>query len=97
MRLKPGMAAEYRRRHDAIWPELLAAHTRHGIRDYSIYLDETTDTLFAVRKLTEDENAEAMADAAIVRRWWQYNADLMDCHADASPVCRPLTEMFHMD
>ena len=42
MRLKPGMADEYRRRHDAIWPELVREHHDCGIRDYSILCPKTT-------------------------------------------------------
>ena len=42
MRFNPGMAAEYKRRHDAIWPELVALLRDAGISDYSIRLDEET-------------------------------------------------------
>ena len=38
MFLKQGQAGEYRRRHDAIWPELASLLTSSGIHDYSIYL-----------------------------------------------------------
>ncbi|MGB9142439.1 MAG: L-rhamnose mutarotase, partial [Aestuariivirga sp.] len=39
MFLKPGMEAEYKRRHDEIWPELLDLLHAAGISEYSIYLD----------------------------------------------------------
>ena len=48
MQLKPGVVAEYRKRHDEIWPELSALLTESGIYDYSIFLDEETLSLFAV-------------------------------------------------
>ena len=54
MRLKPGMADEYRRRHAAIWPELVREHRDCGIHDYSIFFDAATDTLFAFCKLDDD-------------------------------------------
>ena len=97
MYLKPGMAAEYRRRHAAIWPELVQEHLERGIRDYSIFLDEESNTLFAFRKLTNDETTFSMSEDEIVKRWWAYNTDLMNCNADNSPVVRNLHEIFHMD
>ena len=48
MQLNPGMADEYRRRHDAIWPELVALLKAAGISDYSIHLDPETGALFGV-------------------------------------------------
>ena len=48
MQLKPGQAAEYERRHDAIWPELVSLLKGAGVSDYSIFLDEASGTLFAV-------------------------------------------------
>jgi len=41
MFLNPGAAAEYKRRHDAIWPELVALLKESGISDYGIWLDES--------------------------------------------------------
>ena len=38
-RIKPGMQAEYKRRHDEIWPEMLALLKSAGIRNYSIWSD----------------------------------------------------------
>ena len=49
MKLRPGCKAEYKKRHDAIWPELKDLLKKAGIRDYTIYLDEETNTLFAVQ------------------------------------------------
>ena len=54
MRLKKGCEAEYKRRHDAIWPDLARELLAAGIPDYSIFLDERSLTLFAVQKLTDD-------------------------------------------
>ena len=57
MKLKPGAAAEYQKRHDAIWPELASVLTASGVSDYSIFLDEETFTLFAVQKLGDKNSA----------------------------------------
>lgn len=45
MQLHPGMEAEYKKRHDAIWPELVALLHEAGVSDYSIHLDRETNTL----------------------------------------------------
>ena len=97
MKLKKGFEEEYKRRHDEIWPELAEELKQAGISDYSIFLDDTTGVLFAVQKLYEDNTAERLPERAIMKRWWDYMADLMDVNPDNSPVFIPLVEVFHMD
>ena len=97
MKLKPGVADEYKKRHDAIWPELKKAISETGVYDYSIYLDEESLTLFAVQKVKDGGNPDAQKGMEIVRKWWDMMADIMDVNPDNSPVCRPLRKMFHMD
>lgn len=93
MKLKPGSVAEYRRRHDEIWPELSRVLTDAGVSDYSIFLDEETLTLFAVQKLGAGHSADLLPSNPIVRRWWESMAELME--VNPSPVCVPLDEVFH--
>ena len=97
MKLKPGAAAEYRKRHDAIWPELAAELKKAGISDYSIFFDEETLTLFAVQKRTEGNTAAALPKSPVVRKWWDYMAPLMEVQPDNEPVAKPLREVFHLD
>ena len=97
MKLKPGKVAEYKKRHDEIWPELAAELRAAGVSDYSIFLDEETLTLFAVQKLTDNNSAAALPDSPIVRKWWDSMAPLMETHPDNSPVAKPLKEVFHLD
>lgn len=97
MKLKPGFEAEYKKRHDEIWPELSQLLTQAGISDYSIFLDAETLTLFAVQKLSKNNTAGQLPDDAIVRKWWSYMSDIMETNPDCSPVCIPLKEVFHMD
>lgn len=97
MQLKPGVADEYRRRHDTIWPELEDALTAAGICDYSIFFDEETLSLFAVLKLRADHRRESLAAEPVMRRWWDYMADLMVTHADNRPREWPLRQVFHLD
>ena len=97
MQLKPGFEQEYRRRHDALWPEMCEQLRAAGISDYSIFLDPETRTLFAVQKLTDDNTAADLPQTEVVQRWWAYMQDIMECNPDHSPVAKPLDEVFHID
>lgn len=97
MKLKPGTVDEYKRRHDEIWPELAEVIRAAGISDYSIFLDESTMTLFAVQKQAEDNTAAELPNHPVVRRWWDSMAPLMEVNDDNSPRCGALREVFHLD
>ena len=97
MHLHPGCEAEYKKRHDAIWPELKAELRKAGVLDYSIYLDRKTNTLFAYQILADDANDGELASKEIVKKWWHAMKDIMDANPDESPVSDPLVEVFHMD
>jgi len=97
MKLKPGFEAEYKRRHDEIWPELSIKLAEAGISDYSIFLDPDTLTLFAVQKLVDGHTSGRLPADPVVKRWWDYMADIMETNPDHSPICVPLPEMFHAD
>jgi L-rhamnose mutarotase len=96
MKLRPGTVAEYRRRHDEIWPELTALLQGAGIHDYSIFLDEETLHLFAVLKLRVGHDIAALPEQPVMRRWWDYMADLMEVEPGNRPKEWPLTPMFYM-
>ena len=96
MKLKPGHEAEYKRRHDALWPELKQLLKEAGVSDYAIYLDEETHTLFAVQKQS-GASSQDLGSTAIVQKWWAYMADIMDTNPDNSPVSVPLKEVFYLE
>jgi len=96
-RLKPGHESEYRRRHTQIWPELQAALSGAGVRDYSIFLDPVTLSLFAVLRLTPDNTRNELPSLPVMRRWWDFMADLMEVDETNRPLERALTRVFHMD
>ena len=97
MKIKPGFAAEYKKRHDEIWPELKQLLASAGIYDYSIFLDEETNTLFAVQKARTGDGSQNLEKHEVVQRWWRYMADIMDTNPDFSPVSVPLTEVFRLE
>ena len=96
MQLKPGMADEYRRRHDAIWPELASLLSEAGISDYHIFLDPETDALFATLKLHSDNRRDTLPEHPVMRRWWDHMADIMEIEPGNRPREWPLQPMFHL-
>ena len=97
MFLNPGEAREYRRRHEAIWPELEALIREKGVRNYSIHLDPETNVLFAYLERREDHRMADLTKDPVMRRWWEFMKDIMAANPDGSPVSAPLVEMFHME
>lgn len=97
MKLIPGNEAEYKKRHDEIWPELVTALKQAGISDYSIYLSKETSQLFAVLKRTENHNMNDLPLDPIVKKWWAFMADIMETNPDNSPVVLPLDCVFHLE
>jgi len=96
MKLKPGKKEEYRRRHAEIWPELVKLLNETGVSEYSIFLDEESNTLFAFQLQDGKKSSQDLGDNPIVQKWWAYMKDLMDTNPDNSPVSKPLEEVFYM-
>jgi L-rhamnose mutarotase len=94
MNLFPGQAAEYRKRHDEIFPELAKALKDAGVSDYSIWLDAEANHLFAVLTRSDDHTMDALPDTEIVKSWWAFMADIMATDADNVPVQIPLKRVF---
>lgn len=96
MKVFPGMEEEYQKRHDAIWPELMALLKETGIADYSIFLDQSDGSLFGVLLVEHEVKMAELPKHPIMQKWWTYMKDIMDTNADHSPVSIPLQEVFYM-
>ncbi|WP_184542252.1 L-rhamnose mutarotase [Mucilaginibacter sp. FT3.2] len=96
MKLFAGKAAEYKVRHDAIWPELAGLLKTTGISNYSIFLDEETNWLFGVLQVDDRQALDGLPDNPIMKKWWAYMADMMESNPDSSPVSIPLKEVFFL-
>lgn len=68
MQLLPGMVADYKRRHDAIRPEVVALLLASGIRDCSTHLGQASGTLFAVLWRADDHRMDALPDHPVMQR-----------------------------
>ena len=96
MQLIKGNEAEYKRRHDEIWPELAGLLKTAGIQEYYIFLDEVTLALFAFQKLATDADTSGLSSFRIMKKWWDYMADLMEVNSDNSPKVVACPEVFRL-
>jgi len=97
MKLHPGQADEYERRHNELWPEMVEMIHQHGGKNYSIFLDRDTNILFGYIEIEDPVRWAKGADTAINRKWWDFMADIMETNPDNSPVAHDLQLMFHLD
>ncbi|HLY70688.1 MAG TPA: L-rhamnose mutarotase [Puia sp.] len=97
MTLKDGFTDEYKNRHDAIWPELKGLLKKTGIRDYSIFLDERTNILFACLSVYDAARLDELPGDPVMKRWWSYMQDIMETNPDGSPRSIALKEVFYLE
>jgi len=97
MRVLPGQEAEYRRRHAAVWPDMLDALRAAGARDYSIFIRGSD--LFAYLVVDDfDAFRASMAASPVNARWQAEMASLIDPLTDpATGFHQRLEEIFHLD
>jgi len=96
MKLHRGFEEEYKKRHDALWPELQQLLTSAGISEYSIFLDKETNILFGVLKAEDPSRLNNLPKEPVMQRWWAYMKDIMESNPDNSPVSSPLEEVFFL-
>lgn len=96
MQLYKEFEAEYKKRHDALWPELEQLLKSKGISEYSIFLDETTHSLFSIMKAENPEVLNELPSHPVMKKWWNYMKDIMETNEDNSPVSIALKEVFYL-
>ncbi len=97
MQVLLGQEAEYRRRHAAVWPDMLDALKAAGCRDYSIFIRGAD--LFAYLEVDDFVAFRAsMAASPVNARWQTDMASLIDPLTDpATGFHQRLEEIFHLD
>lgn len=96
MKLYDGMAAEYEKRHNNLWPEMVSMLKENGAHNYSIFWDKETNYLFGYVEIEDEQRWDSNSETEICRKWWDYMADIMETNADNSPVSVDLKEVFHL-
>lgn len=107
VRLKRSSLADYKACHAAVWPAVLKQIKDCNISDYSIFLDESTMTLYATMKYTGSDFEADMANMRAnpeVQRWWQMTDGMQETLVEGSkgstdPVgwWKPLEEVFRVE
>lgn len=97
MKLYEGQEAEYEKRHNELWPEMQEMIHAYGGKNYSIFLDRETGSLFGYIEIEDEALWNKGADTAINRKWWDFMADIMETNSDNSPVSEDLQLVFHLD
>jgi len=98
LKVKADLLEEYTRRHEQVWPDMLAALRETGWRNYSLFL--RPDGLLVGYLETDDLDAAlaGMAATDVNTRWQTEMApffEQLDGKPDEGIV--PLTEVFHLD
>jgi L-rhamnose mutarotase len=96
-RVRPDRLAEYRERHAAVWPDMLAALRAAGWGNYSIFLAD--DGLLVGYLETEDYQAAlaAMAATDVNQRWQAEMSDYFVADGPPDQNFTRLPEIFHLD
>jgi len=98
LQVKPDRLEEYKRRHRAVWPDMLAALSQAGWNNYSLFLRQ--DGLLVGYLETDDfERARTrMAQTDVNRRWQNEMADFFIQAGGKLPdrAMEPLEEVFHL-
>ncbi len=96
--VKDGCIEEYQRRHNEIWPELVAVLKEAGIVNYSIW--NVGNELFGYYECEKgvDFAAKTQADSSVVDKWNEYMKDVMIMEMDPETGAQPmLKEVFRLD
>jgi L-rhamnose mutarotase len=94
MSVNPGQETEHERRHQPIWDDLAATLREHGVRHYTIHIDESSHQLIAVADIEDEAKWAAIAATEVCQRWWRYMSEIMPSNPDHSPIARELREVF---
>lgn len=96
--VKEGKLAEYKRRHDEIWPEMIDVLKEAGICNYSIW--NVGNELFGYYECEKGAEfaAKVQAESPVVDRWNEYMKDVMVMEMDPVTGAQPkLVEVFRLD
>lgn len=89
--VRPGQEAEYKRRHDAIWPELVQSIRTAGLRNYHIFRNGT-DLIGTFETDDLDRALRHLTTADVNRRWGEFMAPIMIRKIDPATGYLPLLE-----
>ncbi len=95
--LKPGMKAEYVKRHDELWPEMAELLKSAGICNYTIW--NIGDELFGYYECEKGVAyaEKVQAESPVVARWNVHMSGLMDMVKDDTGATARLEKVFTLN
>ena len=97
LRVRRDRLDEYRARHREVWPEMRAALSDAGWRNYSLYLAEDGLLIGYLECDDFDAALAQMARTEVNARWQAEMAEFFEGDGNADERMRPLDEVFHLD
>lgn len=97
-RIKPGKKAEYIRRHDEIWTEMVEVLKYAGICNYSIFC--SGDELFGYYECEKGRAyaEKVQAESPVVKEWNEFMKDVLELEMDPVTGAQPkLEQVFRLD
>lgn len=91
LRVKAGKEEEYRRVHEAVWPELIDAACRAGIRNHSCFLSGRNVIVY----MEAEDGAAALTTllaTEVKKRWDKMMSAILEASDSAA-----FDEVFHFD
>jgi L-rhamnose mutarotase len=99
LKVREDMIEEYKKRHKAVWPEMLDALRRTGWRSYSLFMRED-GLLFGYFETPEGFQAalDGIAKEEINASWQEFMGPFFEGAGDhADKMMVELEEVFHLD
>jgi L-rhamnose mutarotase len=95
LRLKPGALAEYKEKHDRIWPELVEEIERSGIARMTAF--EADPLIFYYSEIVDERAWDRLWGTEIHERWGELFKPLLDFTEDGLVDAGDLREIFHLE
>jgi L-rhamnose mutarotase len=99
LKVKKDRLEEYKKHHEAVWPEMLDALRETGWHNYSLFLRDDGLLVGYLETPNFKKAVASMQTKEVNERWQkkmaQYFESLGDKKADTSMM--PLVEVFHLD
>ena len=88
--IRPGMEARYFEVHRVVWPELIEAASRSGVRNHGSWVHERTVFIYLEAENLKRTYERLLAEP-VKQKWDEFMSSILE------PGSVPLEEAFHMD
>ena len=95
--LKPGQEAEYKRRHDEIWPELVAVLEESGVSNYTLFRRGTTVIAYCECEPDAATAFGKVGETEVNARWSEWFEDVLEALADEDGNPFSAEEVWHLE